>query len=86
MNGRLQILLSDPVVQEIFNFRVKADKRTGHKSFEAWRENEHDDLVFATVLAAWCATSKEYKTRVYRDYYKIHDTYGDYNSKTVDMR
>jgi hypothetical protein len=41
------------MVRELLNFKVKIDLRTAHDSYEAWRDRTHDDLVFATALAAW---------------------------------
>ncbi|MDP9474511.1 MAG: hypothetical protein M3R38_02225 [Actinomycetota bacterium] len=40
------------LVDELVNFRVK-QAAAGRESYEAWRENDHDDLVFALCLAAW---------------------------------
>ena len=40
--------------RELGNFSVKITE-AGNESFEAWREQEHDDLVLATALAAWAA-------------------------------
>jgi soluble P-type ATPase len=37
-------------VRELQNFRVKINIATGHDSYEAWRENEHDDIVLAVAL------------------------------------
>ncbi len=55
-NGRLKIVPqlahAQALINELVNFRVK-QTAAGHESFEAWRENDHDDLVFALCLAAW---------------------------------
>lgn len=56
---------ADTLKQEILNFKVKLDDRTGHESFEAWREHEHDDLVLSTAIAAWYAFREEPKTKTY---------------------
>jgi hypothetical protein len=32
---------------------VKINIATGHDSYEAWREGDHDDLVLAVALACW---------------------------------
>jgi hypothetical protein len=40
------------LVRELENFRVKVTA-SAHETFEAWREGDHDDLVFAVALAAW---------------------------------
>ncbi len=54
--GRLRIA---PSLQEAGNlerelqaFRVKVSV-DGHDSYEAWRENDHDDLVLAVAMAVW---------------------------------
>jgi hypothetical protein len=56
--GRLRIARglkeSETLSRELLNFRVKISL-SGHDSYEAWREQEHDDLVLAVGLAAWLA-------------------------------
>jgi hypothetical protein len=58
-NGELTIArrmpLADVLVQELLSFRAKINLATGHDSYEAWRERDHDDLVLAVALAAWYA-------------------------------
>lgn len=51
------ITLSDVLVRELQNFRVKINLETAHDSYAAWREGDHDDLVLAVCLALWAATS-----------------------------
>ena len=36
------------------NLKVKINIATGHHSYEAWREGDHDDLVLAVAMACWC--------------------------------
>ena len=43
----------DLLQKELLNFKVKINIATGHDSYEAWREGEHDDLVLALSLACW---------------------------------
>ncbi|MGZ4358024.1 MAG: hypothetical protein ACXVRU_14570 [Gaiellaceae bacterium] len=54
--GRLRIARdlkeSETLLRELLSFRVKISL-TGHDTYEAWREQEHDDLVLAVGLAAW---------------------------------
>lgn len=54
--GRLRIARglkeSETLLRELVNFRVKISL-SGHDTYEAWREQEHDDLVLAVGLAAW---------------------------------
>ena len=62
--GRLKIASqlehAETLRRELMNFRVKVNVATGHDSYEAWREGDHDDLVLAAALAAWRATRIEY--------------------------
>lgn len=55
--GTLQISdelkLAEVFVKELQNFRVKININSGHDTYEAWRERDHDDLVLATAVAAW---------------------------------
>jgi hypothetical protein len=59
---RLKIAKGTPfretLMKELQNFHVKVNIATGHDSYEAWREGEHDDLVFAVSLACWYAQKK----------------------------
>jgi hypothetical protein len=40
-------------ILEMQTFKRKISLRTGHDSYEAWRESDHDDLVFAVSLCCW---------------------------------
>jgi hypothetical protein len=42
------------LVRELEAFRVKVTT-AGNETFEAWRERDHDDMVFAAALACWGA-------------------------------
>jgi len=46
--------LKDTLQRELLNFKVKINSTTGHDSYEAWREGDHDDLVLAVAMACWC--------------------------------
>jgi hypothetical protein len=46
--------LAETLRQELLSFRVKINIATGHDSYEAWREGDHDDLVLAVAMACWC--------------------------------
>jgi hypothetical protein len=46
--------LADTLKKELLNFKVKINIATGHDSYEAWREGDHDDLVLAVAMACWC--------------------------------
>ena len=56
-SGRLKISSKLPLASvlqsELLNFKMKIDMRTAHDSYSAWREQDHDDLVLSTALAAW---------------------------------
>ena len=58
-SGRLKIASSlehaGTLRAELLNFRVKINLASGHDSYEAWREGDHDDLVLAAALAVWSA-------------------------------
>jgi hypothetical protein len=55
--GLVKIPLGLPVAnqltKEVRAFRLKQSTATGHLSFEAEREADHDDLVIALALAVW---------------------------------
>jgi hypothetical protein len=55
-NQRLRLLDDHPearaLINELGNMRVKISGES-HASFEAWRQNQHDDMVFALALACW---------------------------------
>ncbi len=50
--------LAETLRSELLNFRMKVNINTGHDSYEAWREGDHDDLVLATAMACWKATRR----------------------------
>jgi hypothetical protein len=54
---RLKIVESLPdaktLTQELANFKVKVTA-SANETFEAWRERDHDDMVLAVAIAAWC--------------------------------
>jgi hypothetical protein len=41
-------------VTELQNFKVKISE-SGHDTYEAWRQGNHDDLVLSVAIAAWYA-------------------------------
>jgi hypothetical protein len=47
----------DALVGELMSMRVRVTAK-GHEQFGAWREGEHDDLVFALALAYWGVRKK----------------------------
>jgi hypothetical protein len=66
---RLQIApalrLATTLQQELATFKVKTNVLTGHESFEAWRERDHDDLVLAVALACWYAERGQRRLNVF---------------------
>lgn len=47
------LALRDVFIHELLNMRVKVNINTGHDSYEAWREGDHDDLVLSVGCGAW---------------------------------
>lgn len=68
--GRLKIASSlehaGTLREELLNFRVKVNVATGHDSYEAHREGDHDDLVLAAAMAAWKANYRSPEPRIRR--------------------
>jgi len=58
-NGTVKLVeghdYSNVIIDEMLNFKMKINIATGNESFEAWRERDHDDLVFAAALVAYAA-------------------------------
>lgn len=45
-----------PVLRhELQSFQAKINLATGHDTYEAWREGDHDDLVLSLAMACWYA-------------------------------
>lgn len=55
--GRLKISsklkLADVIIKEMLAFKMKISTQTGNISFEAWREQAHDDLVLMLCMGVW---------------------------------
>jgi hypothetical protein len=55
-DNRLRLLDDHPearaLVNELSNMRIKISGES-HASYEAWRQGQHDDMVFALALACW---------------------------------
>ena len=45
---------ADLLIRELLAFRANISE-TGHDTYSAWREKDHDDLVLACSLAIWFA-------------------------------
>jgi hypothetical protein len=48
-----QMPYADTLVDELRNFEIKPNKTSGNDTYEAHREGDHDDLVFALSMCAW---------------------------------
>lgn len=46
------------LVEELRAFKLKININTGHDSYEAWRERDHDDLVLALCIGLWAAETQ----------------------------
>ena len=68
-SGRIKVARSlreaETLMRELAQFRVKISIQTGHDSYEAWREGDHDDLVLAVALACWYGVKKRGKHVVF---------------------
>ncbi len=66
--GRLKVAqeleYAETLVRELLNFRVEINLKSGHDSYEAWREGVHDDLVLSSALAVWYAQRIEPSRRL----------------------
>ena len=49
----------DTLITELQNYHVKINLASGHDTYEAWRENIHDDLVFSLCLCCYWALRKK---------------------------
>jgi hypothetical protein len=49
--------------QELQNFSVTINTRTGNDSYGAWRESIHDDLTLALASALWLAEQPQRRGR-----------------------
>ncbi|MBV9452804.1 MAG: hypothetical protein JOZ19_01585 [Rubrobacter sp.] len=45
--------LKDVLINELLNYRLTFSTKTGHDTYEPWRESEHDYLLFAICLGTW---------------------------------
>jgi hypothetical protein len=46
------------LIEELRAFRLKININTGHDSYEAWRERDHDDLVLSLCIGLWASETK----------------------------
>jgi hypothetical protein len=58
-SGKIKIAKSlihaELLEKELQNFKMKQHLQTGHDTYEAWREGDHDDLVLSASMAAYAA-------------------------------
>lgn len=48
-----KLKLADVIVKEMLAFKMKISAASGNVSFEAWREQAHDDLVLMLCMGVW---------------------------------
>lgn len=41
------------LLHEFQNFKMKLSKKTGHDTYEAWREEDHDDIILSIGISCW---------------------------------
>lgn len=58
------------LVEELRAFRLKVNINSGHDSYEAWREKDHDDLVLALCISLWAAQRGSQKAMVIEKFVK----------------
>ena len=60
-DGRIKVAedlkLGSVLVKELLNFKAKPNTNAASDTYEAWREKDHDDLVFAVALPIWWANT-----------------------------
>ena len=56
----------DMLIKELESFRRNINIAAGHDSYEAWREGDNDDLVFALCLACWWVRKQREKSDRFR--------------------
>lgn len=76
---------ADVLVKELLNFKVKIST-SGHDSYEAWREGDHDDLVLATSMALWLAERKFPATRGRARVIEYKDPFAELQQRDVAQR
>ena len=79
-----EIKLIEELVAELQNFRVKI-KDSGHDTYEAWRESDHDDLVLSLAMASWYAgrTEESFLALHKKQKYTIQNKYNPFSTKEV---
>jgi hypothetical protein len=53
----------DKLKKELLSFTYKTNINTGHTQFEAWRERDHDDQVYAVCCGLWWCERRYPKMR-----------------------
>jgi len=46
---------ADTLNKELSNFKLKINLKTGHDTYESWRENIHDDMVLSLGMSVYAA-------------------------------
>lgn len=57
--------LRDALTNELRNFKVKINSRTGHDTYAAdWRDGDHDDIILSLAVALWWAEKDSHRSKV----------------------
>ena len=76
---------ADTLVRELLAFRAKISD-SGHDSYSAWRERDHDDLVLACSMAVWFARevyAAAYRTETQRRRDQFAPNVNDYQISRI---
>jgi hypothetical protein len=67
------------LIEELINFKVKIST-SGHDSYEAWREGQHDDMVLSLAIGCWFGEKIGLRKKITRKYSNMasHDWLAGY--------
>lgn len=55
LKAQKDLPFAETLVKELRSFRMKINLESGHDTYEAWRERDHDDIVLALAMGLWIA-------------------------------
>jgi hypothetical protein len=58
LNVAPSLEFAQTLIEELRAFKLKINVATGHDSYEAWRDRDHDDLVLALCIGLWAAETQ----------------------------
>jgi len=76
-HGRIKIASelehAEALKHELLNFHRKINPTTAHESFSAWRERDHDDLIFGLAMCSWYHAyhAEPFEVERQNDFYRI---------------